>query len=241
MKRRVIRCIKLVFPLIFILIFAGCVWILLASPLFLIQNVVLAAHQDIFNDLSMLRKRRNLILANKQQLEQEFLKNPYIKSVRITKKLPNTLIVDVNERKPVAVWKVGETTKYVDSEGVVLDELSRFRQLTLTDMFCESQDTELNISHKGLTYGLRVITQVVPTIPIQTLSCLDENSSILKINGVEVVIDNQREVERVAASLLFLFKQFRIEGKQPNKVDMRFEKPVLIPEDREQVSTESAQ
>jgi cell division protein FtsQ len=46
--------------------------------------------------------------------------HPQIESVVVTRKLPGTLVVDVTERRPVALVSVGATLRAVDERGVTL-------------------------------------------------------------------------------------------------------------------------
>lgn len=54
---------------------------------------------------------------------KESLKNvPWIQDARIERKLPDTLIVYITERKPVAIWQHKGKLRLVDGEGTVIEE-----------------------------------------------------------------------------------------------------------------------
>ena len=46
--------------------------------------------------------------------------HPQVESVVVTRKLPGTLVVDVTERRPVALVQAGATLRAVDERGVIL-------------------------------------------------------------------------------------------------------------------------
>ncbi len=222
-------------------IIVATIWTVFRSSLFTIDTVSIVAHPDIFSDLSLLTRKNNLIFISIQNLSRELLKNPYIQSVKITKQFPSTLTISINERTPVAYLSQENSTRYVDHEGYIFNYLPRFSQLNLPQIYCESVIETSRIEHKGLVLALSVVAQLQASpLEVRTISCIDEKSVQFEINGVEVVIDDQTDATNLSSSLLFLFKQFRIEGKQPKKVDMRFEKPVLIPDFEEKESSATA-
>jgi cell division protein FtsQ len=65
-----------------------------------------------------LPKDTNIFLINKQALEQRVENEPAVKEVRLYRRLPNTLIVRVIERKPELILETSKALYEVDSEGV---------------------------------------------------------------------------------------------------------------------------
>jgi cell division protein FtsQ len=53
---------------------------------------------------------------------------PWIKSAEVERRLPDTLRVKVEERKPFALWQLGQRLSVIDREGVVIvkDNVARF-------------------------------------------------------------------------------------------------------------------
>jgi cell division protein FtsQ len=48
----------------------------------------------------------------------------WIEDVRVSRRLPNTLVVEITERKPSAIWKRGDKLSLIDGKGVVLENVS---------------------------------------------------------------------------------------------------------------------
>lgn len=59
-------------------------------------------------------------LVDLDQVRNELLRFGWIKDARVSRRLPDTLVVDIVERKPVAVWQHNQRLSLVDGEGVVL-------------------------------------------------------------------------------------------------------------------------
>jgi cell division protein FtsQ len=49
------------------------------------------------------------------------LKFGWIKDARVSRRLPDTLVVDIVERKPAAIWQHNQRLALIDAEGVVLE------------------------------------------------------------------------------------------------------------------------
>ena len=80
-----------------------------------------------------------------------------------------------------------------------------------------------------LVTGIRIIDQLdeLDFLQVQSLDCGKNELPSIYIDGTEVVYPADKEISDLVTSLQLLFKQFRIEGKYPKRVDLSFDKPVL--------------
>jgi cell division protein FtsQ len=62
-------------------------------------------------------------LVNAPGIRDRLLKFGWIKDARILRRLPDTLVIDIVERKPAALWQSQGQLALIDSEGVVLDRV----------------------------------------------------------------------------------------------------------------------
>lgn len=51
----------------------------------------------------------------------DLLRYGWIKDARVSRRLPDTLVVDIVERKPAAIWQNARTLSLIDRDGVVLE------------------------------------------------------------------------------------------------------------------------
>lgn len=56
-------------------------------------------------------------------IRQKLLGFGWVKDARILRRLPDTLVIDIVERKPAALWQSQGQLALIDSEGVVLDRV----------------------------------------------------------------------------------------------------------------------
>lgn len=127
-----------VLVLILILVFSA-VYIFLFYPGLQIKNIVISGNQKVgtveLRSLILNNAKTGLInfgfvdiftksifLSDSGKIQKEILsKYPEIKEVNIKKNLPQTLIVSINERKPVAVYCGSQRCFLIDENGVVFE------------------------------------------------------------------------------------------------------------------------
>lgn len=67
---------------------------------------------------------RNLFQMDISRVQRDLGSLGWVRSIDIAKKLPNTLVIKVTERNPVALVRVGDRLLYVDEQGAGFAELS---------------------------------------------------------------------------------------------------------------------
>lgn len=67
---------------------------------------------------------RSMLSLDLPKVRQEMLKLGWVRDARISRRLPDTLVVDIVERDPVAVWQHGGQLHLIDVNGVVLQSVS---------------------------------------------------------------------------------------------------------------------
>ena len=58
-----------------------------------------------------------------EKIRSDLMKNGWVKEARVTRRLPSTLVVEITERNPAAVWQRGGTLSLIDDQGVVLQNV----------------------------------------------------------------------------------------------------------------------
>ncbi len=120
---------------IFTLAFVCCILFLLFfySPIFLITNVVVSGNEKYTKDEVCskinLKKSENLFQLNKSYAKKLLMADPYIKNVDIKRKLPDTIIIKVKERKVRGYVPYMGTYLFIDEEGRVLDVQDYFVEM----------------------------------------------------------------------------------------------------------------
>ena len=67
---------------------------------------------------------RSMLNVDLQALRQQLMQLPWVKDARVSRRLPDTLAVDIVEREPAAVWQNEGKLALIDKGGVVLEPVS---------------------------------------------------------------------------------------------------------------------
>ena len=166
-----------------------------------------------------------------ENLKKQFLA---IAEVSVEKHLPDKLVVQIEEREPVAVLVIEE--KYlVDKDGFVFAKWPR--GVNLPELVLESEK-----GIKGLKIGEKIQGQLI----VAALDIIDGVSEIedLKPTAIKITGKNEIHVETDKTFLVLFTSQKKIseqilalkqihenakrQGKPLKKVDLRFKLPVVL-------------
>src|SRR6476469_8700984 len=62
-------------------------------------------------------------LVNVSEIRDRLLRYGWVKDARVSRRLPDTLVIDIVERSPAALWQNQGRLALIDSNGVVLDRV----------------------------------------------------------------------------------------------------------------------
>jgi cell division protein FtsQ len=71
------------------------------------------------------QRSRAMPLVDLELVRDRLLQYPWIEDARVSRRLPNTLVVNVVEREPAAVWQHKGVLMLIDEQGVSLESVSR--------------------------------------------------------------------------------------------------------------------
>jgi cell division protein FtsQ len=75
-------------------------------------------------DIVLAEKDRAMPLVDIDKIRADLIDYGWIKDVRVSRHLPDTLVVDITERKPTAVWQRGGVFSLIDEQGTELEKIS---------------------------------------------------------------------------------------------------------------------
>ena len=84
-------------------------------------------------DFALDQKTTAMPLVDVRAIRQRLLDYGWVKDARVSRRFPDTLVIDIVERKPAALWQNDQGLSLIDEEGVVLDRVpvSRMPDLPL--------------------------------------------------------------------------------------------------------------
>lgn len=72
-------------------------------------------------DIVLAEKDRAMPLVDIDKIRADLVDYGWIKDVRVSRRLPDTLVVEIIERKPTALWQRDGKYSLIDAEGIVLE------------------------------------------------------------------------------------------------------------------------
>jgi cell division protein FtsQ len=69
------------------------------------------------------QKSMAMPLVDVAAIREKLLRYGWVKDARVSRRLPDTLVIDIVERKPAAIWQDQSRLSLIDAEGVVLDRV----------------------------------------------------------------------------------------------------------------------
>jgi len=91
---------------------------------FAVRNVEILnrrqADRDVVYDIAMSQKSRSMPLVDLEGTRAELMKLGWIADARVSRRLPDTLVVDIVERVPAAIWQYAHRLALIDKDGVVI-------------------------------------------------------------------------------------------------------------------------
>ncbi len=69
------------------------------------------------------QKSMAMPLVDVATIRQKLLRYGWVKDARVSRRLPDTLVIDIVEREPAALWQDKTRLSLIDAEGVVLDRV----------------------------------------------------------------------------------------------------------------------
>ncbi|OGC58805.1 hypothetical protein A2473_02310 [candidate division WWE3 bacterium RIFOXYC2_FULL_42_13] len=208
------------------------------SPKFAVRTVSIVGGgkfvnlQDFRNVSEQKTLGRSIFSVDPKELERS-LKSNFLgaKNVETSLDYPDTLVIKVEERLPVAVVTSGKKNAVyylIDSEGYILGEVSD-----------EFMNLPKIIYEGDMRVGSFLDDRVVP-VSIEILSEIEkaglnvssisfrERYSKLYLGATEVYLSNLKGIGESVRKLEKLYKNLLLEGKSVIKIDLRYDKVIVL-------------
>ena len=76
-------------------------------------------------EITLAQKDRSMMLVDIDQVREDLMANGWIREARISRRLPDTLVVEIIEREPAAVWQRNGKLSLIDKTGFPLEDIQK--------------------------------------------------------------------------------------------------------------------
>ncbi|MDO8674057.1 MAG: FtsQ-type POTRA domain-containing protein [Dehalococcoidia bacterium] len=118
------------------------VTLVLACALFYISPVFRISQVTVVGAVGLTAERvaqsadvdgQNILAVDRDEVARVVGQIPVVRSARVTRNLPNEVVITIEERQPWAVWQVKEAKYVIDDEGVVIGTAAPQGLVTIVD------------------------------------------------------------------------------------------------------------
>jgi len=197
---------------------------LLTADEFSVREVIVSGNETISaEDIYRLSglKETNIFLVRPAPMEAAIAQIPNIKGARVSCRLPDQVIIEVEERQVEIVWQVGDTLYSVDAEGAVfLTTGGTDQALLIRDLDGHHLRPGEHID-PGLVEAAHKLRSLLPEVKALDYS-RPEGLSFTDERGWRVLLGTGEDLEYKIAVLRALFQEIERKGIKVELIDLRF-------------------
>ncbi len=231
--RRGSRKIPKILRLIIFLGLPVCLFLLWRLEPLLIKNIEVTTDYDIKSNPQLLKilegvKGQNLLSLDSDKLAQTIIKQDIkIKDAEVQKKIPGTLLIYIQKRQALAVIPFQGDFFLVDKDGLILSQEKETPNLPVVTLNLGLQNLKVGSSIDSKEKSIFHILDSLKGKEKVVSLLVGEDLELQLEGGTLVFLPRNDESQAEINSLQILMTRFRIEGRLPLKIDLRFDKPVV--------------
>jgi cell division protein FtsQ len=180
-------------------------------------------------------QNKNLILISEKEVEKKIIENnSIIKKITVKKDWPSTLRLSIEYYQPIASLVVTNGYLKLSEDGRILSKTKNSEQdLPVINYYQKLNSQSLSVgdrlSFKDILTSLYFIDRLTDlNLQTQSLDIVGDNMILFNLKDQQkIIFSSDKEKELQEYELREIIIQFKVEGKEFQKIDLRFEKPVV--------------
>lgn len=147
-----------------LLLLIGTIIFILTTPMFNIKNINISGIEHLTEEqvisLSELNKNENLFKNSKSKITSNIKQTPYVESVIIKRKLPDTIDIQIKERKRSYMLKFVNGYVYIDTQGYILEISEEKLKLPIISGY-KTEEEKISEGNRLITEDLENLNNVL--------------------------------------------------------------------------------
>ena len=174
---------------------------------------------------------QNLLFLQTDRIRTELLSEyPLLSDVRFEKKYPGTLVIHLVRREPFVLLDSRGVRYALDKNGVVLSELPAGGSYVLLQFQTPPLAVGGTVRDQNVVASLSFLRALHGVLPISSMTEKDSTSLRAVMGNTDIFLPQNEDLSGKAATLQTIVEGFRIKGRLPSVIDLRFDKPVITNE-----------
>lgn len=192
-KRKRIKKIKFVLKIVILIaVIAGGTAFALISPIFNIKDIQVINNSQVNSDtivsLSGIKTGQNIFRFLKSKSIEKIKENPYIENIKIHRKLPSTIQIDVEERTPT--YSIDYVGKYalINNQGYILEIVEDNRGLPIILNSITAQE-EISAGQRLKDEDLEKLGDI-----LKIMSSAKDNNLVTQVTNIDIKDKNNYSI-----------------------------------------------
>jgi hypothetical protein len=198
-----------------------------------IQKVVISCQFPLNRGYGIFQNAYISLLSD-ENIRTSFLsRNDFLQDIQIKRIYPNTIFLSCTPRIPIAIIDLLQNKKFIDEQGIVFSQDMPGDNLPIISLDSK-KSIELTKDDWRMKKIARYISQLKNISVLMRHIYIEQDSSrfrFLTSEGTDIIILQKDDPNIIVTSLQTIISRFRIEGKIVLKIDMQFDKPVVVLKD----------
>ena len=192
-RRKRIKKIKFVLKIVILIaVIAGGTAFALISPIFNIKDIQVINNSQVNSDtivsLSGIKTGQNIFRFLKSKSIEKIKENPYIENIKIHRKLPSTIQIDVEERTPT--YSIDYVGKYalINNQGYILEIVEDNRGLPIILNSITAQE-EISAGQRLKDEDLEKLGDI-----LKIMSSAKDNNLVTQVTNIDIKDKNNYSI-----------------------------------------------
>ena len=201
--------------------------VMLINSVFSLQSVEVVG-KEITIEINKKLLHTNLLFIPIDQVRKQLLTDYVLLSdVEIQKKYPHTIRLIPHLRLPIARLETKKRIVLIDREGWVVADEHIPTNLPLMEFDVGEVYTGMQTKDIRVLSSLSFLTSIPKDMRVAHITTLDNASFRVTSDTIDIYIPQLSDMKKISSTLQTLRTGFRIKGKLPVIIDLRFDKPVV--------------
>ncbi len=119
------KAVKIVRIIVLLIIIIGAIVYFMMSPVFDVKTITVTGNNKLSTEeiisIAEVNSDTNTFKINTKQAERKIKENPYIESVKVSRKLPSEITIELVERFPTYMLEYINSVVYINNQGYMLE------------------------------------------------------------------------------------------------------------------------
>lgn len=218
----------------FILLFILSIYTIFSSTVFDLKKIELRGNTNITIEdvmkITNIELEKNLFQYKLNKIENRIMLNPYAKEIKVKRKLPNTIVIDIEEYKEDAIIHYNNKYIIINKNGKILSEKDKVTNNDIpiiSKVEVKKKDIGSNIElkdefkQKGLLYLLECIDKNNLKRDIKSIELNEDNFEMINDNGIKILIKIDEDIEYNINRLSQIILDLKTKSKKNGRLDLR--------------------